>query len=202
MNNKNIILSPVELGKVDLLLQEAMKIENAALCAVRIHNPLTKSLQFLHHNGLESLLIEPYNTISSASETVCARAFRMASCLMIAEVETDLYYKRLIKSGKEVNFKALHCAPIFSKADEVIGILTTYYDKSVHLSESNIQLKNLLAAGLTPIFENIIINHSKRFPSWLMNIQLFSTEAGVMKHNKYLPVLNCNHAINRMNWDE
>lgn len=164
MTDENIIPTPVELGKMDIILQQAMRIENAILSAVRIYNPLTKSLQLLHHYGPESLLISPYN-IKSGSDTVCARAFRMASGLMIAEAETDVYFKSIIKLGKEVKFKALHCSPIFSRADEVIGVLTTYYDKSIHLTASDIQLKNSSAVELGPIFENMIISHSKKFAS-------------------------------------
>jgi GAF domain-containing protein len=85
----------------------------------------------------------------------------MANSLMIAEIDTDVFFKRQTKTGEENNFKALHCAPIFSKANEVIGILTTYYDDSLYLSEYEIQLKNTVAAELAPILENLIINHSK-----------------------------------------
>lgn len=166
MKNQHSVLPPVQLQKVQSLLIEAMKIRNAVCGAVQIYNPVSKCLQIILHHGLESLFVEPYDNINSASDTVCARAFRMASGLMIAEVGTDVFYKRLIESGVEINFNALHCAPIFSQAGEVIGILTTYYIKSLHLSSSDIQSKDLLAAELAPIFENTIINHPQNFPEY------------------------------------
>ena len=81
-----------------------MNINEASHGAVQIFNPLTKCLQLVHHFGLEGLFVEPFDNINSGSDTVCARAFRMAGCLMIADVETDTFYKRLIDSGKEIDF--------------------------------------------------------------------------------------------------
>jgi hypothetical protein len=161
MIDQDSLFTAEQLNKIELLLSKAIKIENAACGAVQIYNPVTNCLQLVHHCGLESLFVEPYDNINSGSDTVCARAFRMASGLMIAEVGTDVFYKRLIESGTDINFNALHCAPIFSTAGEVIGILTTYYKKSFHLSSSAIESKNLIAAEIAPIFETLIKSHSQ-----------------------------------------
>jgi GAF domain-containing protein len=161
MDNKKITLSPEVLGKVEALFLRAMGIKDAAIGSIQIFNPLTKCLQLLHHHGLTSAFVKLHENITSSSDTVCAKTYRMANSLMIAEIDTDVFFKRQTKTGEENNFKALHCAPIFSKANEVIGILTTYYDDSLYLSEYEIQLKNTVAAELAPILENLIINHSK-----------------------------------------
>lgn len=172
MDNKNITLSPEELGKVDALLLKAMNIQNASLGSLQISNPLTKCLQLLHHHGLTSAFVKLHENITSSSDTVCAKTYRMANSLMIAEIDTDVFFKRTTKSGEENNFKALHCAPIFSKANEVIGIMTTYYNDSLHLSAPHVQLKKMIAAELAPIFENLIINHSKYFQADSVTRQL------------------------------
>ena len=160
MNNKDLIIPQQQLDKMAAHLSEAMMIQNPIFGTVQIYNPLTKYLHLVLQNKETDFFNAHLINVDTTGNSVCSRALRQANQIMIADIKGDSFFSEIIEIGFKLDFKALHCTPIFGSHREVIGILTTHFDNNLVLTDLEILNKDLIAAKLALSIQESTAIHS------------------------------------------
>lgn len=118
------------------LLREAIEIDGAAFGNIQVFNADSGGLEIIVHQGFDIRFLEMFKLVMPADSTVCARAYRLANRVSIADISNDPHFTPYLSRAQETGYHAVQSTPILDAHGCVIGILSTHFSAPHYLTRA------------------------------------------------------------------
>lgn len=109
------------------VLDEAMRVDDAAWGKIRVYNPRTQALEIQAQRGFSDGFVQSFRAIGAGDELACARAFRLRRRVTVANVSTDPLGAPHREPARDEGFKGLQATPLIAPDGRVVGTLSTHF---------------------------------------------------------------------------
>lgn len=138
------------------VLRKAVEIDAAAFGNIQVFNPESGGLEIIVHQGFNTRFLEMFKLVMPVDSTVCARAYRLANRVSIADIRNDLHFAPYLSQAQEVGYHALQSTPILDAHGCVIGILSTHFPSPHYLSKNAERALDECAARASELLQQFL----------------------------------------------
>ncbi|MGH7679524.1 MAG: GAF domain-containing protein [Gemmatimonadaceae bacterium] len=121
-----MIDSPQFAQELTEILDTAIAVQNADFGNVQVYNETEQSLHIIAHRGFSAGFVERLRVVRGES-TVCGRAAKSCSRMIVADVELDPSFAPHLEIARAEGFRAVHSTPITRVEGGVIGVISTHF---------------------------------------------------------------------------
>ena len=139
------------------VLDEAIKIDEAAKGNIQLVNPIHGGLQMVIHRGFARSFVQNFESVRTDDPSSCARAARYHRRVIIPDVTRDLSYGPYLTICRENGFQAVQSTPIIGEDGLLKGVFSTHFPKAHHLSDKASRALDNCASKLA----RLIVEHEK-----------------------------------------
>ncbi len=144
------------IAELPALLEEALtatiEIQQADFGDVRLRNPQSRALEIVAHRGFGAECLEYFASVDDTS-TGCGRAMQSGSRVVIEDVQTDPLFASHTHIAAAAGFRAVQSTPLFSRAGELLGVISTHFKRPHRPSARDLRLTDLYARQAAEIIE-------------------------------------------------
>lgn len=121
------------------ILDEAMRVDEAACGKIRVYNPQNRTLEITAQRGFSDDFVQSFRAVHADEALACARAFRQGRRVTVPNVLTDPLAGPYREPAREEGFKAFQSTPLIGHGGKVVGTLSTHFPR-VHQPSTAAQL--------------------------------------------------------------
>lgn len=120
--------SPSEIMIMDQLAEWNRQHLDARYASAQTYNPGTKSLRVVAHREFAPGLMDQFGDMRIAtSSTVCARAARLRSAILIPDVTADKDWTPYLSFSEAAGIGGVLSTPLLSKAGDLLGVTSCHF---------------------------------------------------------------------------
>ena len=120
--------SPSEIMVMDHLAEWNRQHLDARYASAQTYNPATKSLRVVAHREFAPGLMDQFGDMPIAtSSTVCARAARSRSTILIPDVTEDKDWTPYLSFSEAAGIGGVLSIPLLSKAGDLLGVTSCHF---------------------------------------------------------------------------
>jgi len=116
------------------LLTIAIDACGASKGNVQLLNRHRKILQIVAHCGFGEEFLSQLECVRTDANTVCSRAFRLGRRIVVPDVNEDPAFAPYLAIAVANGFRAVQSTPILTSDGEVIGVYSTHFPQTTHLT--------------------------------------------------------------------
>jgi PAS domain S-box-containing protein len=134
------------------ILKATMALLNADLGSVQLYDPHTKMLEFVAHRGFRQEFFDYFNHAPEGI-SACGLALKRGKRVIIEDVLTEAGFAPHLKIVAAAGFRAVQATPLFSRAGEMLGVISTYFRKPHRPSQRELRFVDLYARQAAEMIE-------------------------------------------------
>lgn len=138
------------------LLREAVEVDNAAFGNIQVFNSESGGLEIIVHQGFDPDFLQLFKLVMPDDSTVCARAYRLASRISIADISNDPHLLPYLSQLRAIGFQAVQSTPILDTHGCVIGMLSTHFAQPHYLSKEAEQALDACAQRAAELLQQFL----------------------------------------------
>lgn len=120
--------SPSEIMVMDQLAEWNRQHLGARYASAQTYNPSTKSLRVVAHREFAPGLLDQFGDMPvAASSTVCARAARLHTPILVPDVTEDKDWTPYLSFSEAAGFGGVLSIPLLSKAGDLLGVTSCHF---------------------------------------------------------------------------
>jgi C4-dicarboxylate-specific signal transduction histidine kinase len=152
-------LSTRLLGSTDLpsllddVLGATIALQHADFGNVQLYNAETSALEILAQRGLSREFLEHFSQVRD-TESACGRAMQQGRRVVIEDVQLDPEFGPHRAAAKAAGVRAVQSTPLFSRAGETLGMISTHFRQPHRPSERELRLTDLYALQASELIEH------------------------------------------------
>lgn len=127
-------LSPQIVQALHESLDAAIELQGANMGNIQIVDN-TGALRIVAQRGLHRDFLEYFACVRLDGSSVCARSFRAASPVVIADVHTDATFAPHLAIAKSAGFRAVQTIPLVNSSGSVVGMLSVHFKSSLQAAD-------------------------------------------------------------------
>lgn len=133
-------------------LEAIISLQNADFGMVQLYNRATRALEIVVQYGFQKIFLDYF---SGANEALSAsgRALRSKQRVIIEDVLTDADFALHRDIAASSGFRAIQATPLFSRAGEVLGVISTQFREPHRLSSRDLRFTDLYSRHVMEILE-------------------------------------------------
>jgi GAF domain-containing protein len=135
------------------VLDEAMKVDEAACGKIRIYDPDSRSLEILAQRGFSEAFVRSFGAVDTKDGLPCARAFRLRHRVAIPDVTRDPQAGPYRDYATHEGFRAMQVTPVMDGHGQVLGTLSTHFPRVHHPSTAGGVLLDYLSRRVASLLQ-------------------------------------------------
>jgi GAF domain-containing protein len=125
---EQLFSSPSEIMVMDQLAEWNRQHLDARYASAQTYTPHTKSLRVVAHREFAPGLMDQFGDMPIAtSNTVCARAARLRSTILIPDVTDDKDWTPYLSFSETAGISGVLSVPLLSKAGDLLGVTSCHF---------------------------------------------------------------------------
>jgi C4-dicarboxylate-specific signal transduction histidine kinase len=144
------------IDELPAVLEEALtatiEIQQADFGNVQLYDPQSHALEIVAQRGFGAEFLEYFAVVDHPS-SACGRVMESGSRVIIEDVQTDARFAPHRHIALSAGFRAVQSTPLFSRAGELLGMISTHFKRPHHPSERVLRLTDLYARQAAEIIE-------------------------------------------------
>ena len=150
------LLRPTELkSAMELILDGSMEIVGASMGDVQIYDAPNQTMKILAHRGFAQEYIDRLQRLPLDHDSPCGRAIASGTRIIVEEMRDYSASASVRAMASEAGFRAMQCTPLVSRNGELLGIVSTQFQKPHRPSEHELRLLDLYLVHATDTIERI-----------------------------------------------
>jgi PAS domain S-box-containing protein len=150
------LLRPTELKPaMELILEGSMEILGATMGDVQIYDAPNRVMKILAYRGFEPEYIDRLQELPLDHDSPCGRAMASGNRVIVEDMEKYPSSPCLRAMAAEAGYRGMQCTPLTSRNGELLGIVSTQFQKSHRPSEHELRLLDLYLVHATDTIERI-----------------------------------------------
>lgn len=141
----DLLVEPEQAVAFDRVLGAAMRGVNAQFGDLQLFDPADNSLLLVSSCGLDAWFVEHYRRVGVDHDTVCAKALRTRSQVLVEDVFAEAGYPGLQRFATHAGFSSVESTPMLTRTGEFLGVLSTMSATPRRLTEREAQWLDLCA---------------------------------------------------------
>ena len=138
-------ISPQVMQELRACLDAAISSQGADQGNIQLLDA-TGALRIVVHNGFQQDFLDYFACVRLDGCSVCARAFRAGSPLVVLDVHHDPAFEPHLAIAKSAGFRGVQSIPISDAAGTVIGILSVHFGSPLQTTDWRLETLRLNAA--------------------------------------------------------
>jgi hypothetical protein len=138
-------ISPQVVQELQACLDAAIASQGADLGNIQLLDA-TGALRIVVHNGFQKDFLDYFASVRLDGCSVCARAFRAGSPLVVLDVYHDPAFEPHLAIAKSAGFRGVQSIPISDAGGTVIGMLSVHFRSPLQTIDWRIEALRLSAA--------------------------------------------------------
>jgi C4-dicarboxylate-specific signal transduction histidine kinase len=134
------------------VLTATIDIQRADFGNVQLCNPDSHALEIVSQRGFNAEFLE-YFAAPDRAGTVCGRAMQSRSRVLVEDVQTDPLFAPHRHIALAAGFRAVQSTPLFNRAGELLGMISTHFKQPHRPSERELRLTDLYARQAAEMIE-------------------------------------------------
>jgi GAF domain-containing protein len=118
------------------ILDEAIRADRAARGNLQVYDAGRGGLRIVAQRGFDEAFLQLFALVRPDEPSVCSRAFRHSRRVAVADVRSDPFFAPYLSMARRAGFWAVQSSPILGAAGDVIGVLSTHFDRVHSLSKA------------------------------------------------------------------
>jgi signal transduction histidine kinase len=152
-------LSTRLLGSTDLpsllddVLGATMALQHADFGNIQLYNAATSALEIHARRGVSREFLEHFSQVRD-TESACGRAMEQGRRVVIEDVQLDPEFGPHRDAADAAGVRAVQSTPLFSRAGETLGMISTHFRQPHRPSERELRLTDLYARQASELIEH------------------------------------------------
>jgi GAF domain-containing protein len=110
---------------IHVILEDVIALHGAEFGNVQL--PLGDELVIAAQYGLPKPFLKAFKRVGKDDGSACGRALRLGVSVVVADVEKDIEYAPFVKDAKAAGYRAVQSTPFFTKAGNLLGLVSTHF---------------------------------------------------------------------------
>jgi GAF domain-containing protein len=119
--------SPNEIRIMDQLAEWNRQHLDARYASAQLYNPKSKHLRVVAQREFAPSLIGQFHDMPLTSGTMCARAARLRTAILVPDVTADSDWTPFLSFSEAAGFGGVLSIPLLSKAGNLIGVTSCHF---------------------------------------------------------------------------
>jgi PAS domain S-box-containing protein len=146
---------------LDEALAAIMDIQSAHLGCVQLYNPATHALEMVAQFGFQPAFLD-YFHVCDEETTICGRALLRGERVIVEDILDDEGFAPHLDVALSAGYRAVQSTPLFSRAGDPLGMISTYFRQPHRPSERELRLTDLYARQAEELIERERAEGSQR----------------------------------------
>lgn len=152
-------LSTRQLGSTDLpsllddVLGATIALQRADFGNIQLYNAELSALEIHAQRGLSREFLEHFSQVRD-TESACGRALQLGRRVVIEDVQVDPEFGPHRDAANAAGVRAVQSTPLFSRAGETLGMISTHFRQPHRPSERELRLTDLYARQASELIEH------------------------------------------------
>jgi signal transduction histidine kinase len=152
-------LSTRQLGSTDLpsllddVLGATIALQRADFGNIQLYNAEISALEIHAQRGLSREFLEHFSQVRD-TESACGRALQLGRRVVIEDVQVDPEFGPHRDAANAAGVRAVQSTPLFSRAGETLGMISTHFRQPHRPSERELRLTDLYARQASELIEH------------------------------------------------
>jgi len=116
-------------GAVERILRDVVALEGAPFGDLQLHSFVDGTLYLVAQTGFAAPFVRSFGRIHRSAGTVCARALRAKTTVVVEDVETDAELQPFMAELRAARIRAVQSTPLLDASGRVIGVVSTHFEK-------------------------------------------------------------------------
>jgi PAS domain S-box-containing protein len=139
------LLASTELQPLlEEILEATIELLNADFGTVQLFNEQSKALEIVAQRGFKQDFLDHFSNVNEES-AACGRAMGQGGRVIIEDVESDPSFAPHRHIAASAGFRAVQSTPLFSRSDEVLGMISSHFRQPHRPSEHELRFIDLYA---------------------------------------------------------
>lgn len=139
------LLASTELQPLlEEILEATIELLNADFGTVQLFNEESKALEIVAQRGFRQDFLDHFSNVNEES-AACGRAMRQGGRVIIEDAESDPSFAPHRHIAASAGFRAVQSTPLFSRSDEVLGMISSHFRQPHRPSEHELRFIDLYA---------------------------------------------------------
>jgi PAS domain S-box-containing protein len=139
------LLASTELQPLlEEVLDATIELLNADFGNIQLFNQQSKALEIVAHRGFKQDFLDHFSNVNEES-AACGRAMRQGGRVIIEDVNADPSFAPHRHIAAAAGFRAVQSTPLFSRSDEVLGMISSHFRQPHRPSEHELRFIDLYA---------------------------------------------------------
>ncbi|MBV8525152.1 MAG: GAF domain-containing protein, partial [Acetobacteraceae bacterium] len=126
------------------VLEAAMELQGADFGHIQLLNRQTGELEIVAQHGFERAFLDEVAAVRDG-KAPCTRALQQGARVLIEDVEAESEYAPYWPVAAAAGFRAVQATPLFDRAGQPLGVLSTHFRRPNRPSERELRLTDLYA---------------------------------------------------------
>ena len=139
------LLASTELQPLlEEILEATIELLNADFGTVQLFNEQSKALEIVAQRGFKQDFLDHFSNVNEES-AACGRAMAQGGRVIIEDVKSDPSFAPHWHIAASAGFRAVQSTPLFSRNDEVLGMISSHFRQPHRPSEHELRFIDLYA---------------------------------------------------------
>ncbi len=139
------LLASTELQPLlEEILDATIELLNADFGNVQLFNQQSKALEIVAQRGFKQDFLDHFSNVNEES-AACGRAMGQGGRVIIEDVKSDPSFAPHRHIAASAGFRAVQSTPLFSRSDEVLGMISSHFRQPHRPSEHELRFIDLYA---------------------------------------------------------
>src|SRR5678815_4154002 len=139
------LLASTELQPLlEEILEATIELLNADFGTVQLFNEQSKALEIVAQRGFKQDFLDHFSNVNEES-AACGRAMGQGRRVIIEDVKSDPSFAPHRHIAASAGFRAVQSTPLFSRSDEVLGMISSHFRQPHRPSEHELRFIDLYA---------------------------------------------------------
>lgn len=133
-------------GLLDEILDAAVDIMEAPMGTLQVLEPGSEALTIHAHRGLPPSFLGHFARVTPRSKASCGVALGTAERVIVTDVEEGVVFQGADREAMlEAGARAVQSTPMLSRSGELLGVISTYWERAHRPSRRRLRLLDILA---------------------------------------------------------
>ena len=114
--------------------------------SAQLYDPEFERLHLVAHREFAAYLIDQFGDIPITSGTMCARAARLQTPILVPDVTADSDWAPFLSFSERAGFDSVLSVPLLSKTGEVIGVTSCHFVGCARPSQNELKFAQVSCA--------------------------------------------------------
>lgn len=148
-----LVLSSGLESLLDEILHAVIELHGANFGNVQLYDPESETLSIVAQQGFNQPFLDCFRVVDAHDSSACGLALARRERVIIGDTETDPAYQAFRHMAALSGYRAVQSTPLFTRAGEILGMLSTHFRLPHHLSAYELSLTDLYARQAAEMIE-------------------------------------------------